>query len=82
MSQVTKAFPAYVADILATKFTPEQISVIDANFDWYSNGFRFGSATKRGIIAEGRKILDCANSIKNYPCGPGNWDFINKCPKN
>ncbi len=78
---MANSYPQYVADILATQFTPDQLAIIDANFHWYSDGFRFSSASERGIIAQAKMVLRCALTIENYPCGPSDYDFERKCAK-
>jgi len=58
MKLSTHLLPKYVIEILAKKFTANEVNVIDRNWQFYSQ-MRLGSASKGDFWKEGRMILSC-----------------------
>jgi hypothetical protein len=53
------SLPSYVKIELALRFTPDEIEVIERNWDIYSNGFRFSSSTGAQMRKQAKMVLGC-----------------------
>lgn len=70
MTYKWKSVPQYIGEIIAAEFPDFELPVIDANWHWYSNDFRFNTATKGGILREASMVFQCAYTIKKYEHDP------------